>query len=217
MIQESIASCFRPTAGIWPPPVAPMEETTIRCGCGMCNSGDRTQGLQGAYPEESIASCFSPDGRHLASASGSYGGNDNTVRLWDAAIGNGPTGPLEASGGGFDQEQGHEPLAQAEIVYRPLKVFKGHTSAVLSVVFSPDGKQLASASSDKTVRLLEVDLKIPVKLRVRWIAGRFSLSLTGADFREAIGLTDGQRRLIKQRGGLITDDDDDQWDEKDPN
>jgi WD40 repeat protein len=64
---------------------------------------------------------FSPNGRWVTS-----GGEDNTVRLWDATAG------------------------------ELLRTFRGHTSVVSRVAFSPDGRRLASASFDKTVKLWDL-------------------------------------------------------------
>ena len=50
------------------------------------------------------------------------------------------------------------PLWESESV----RILEGHTSAVMDVVFSPDGKKLASASTDHTLRLWDVESAQPI-------------------------------------------------------
>jgi WD40 repeat protein len=43
-----------------------------------------------------------------------------------------------------------------------LRLFVGHGEAVLSVAFSPDGRQLASGSGDTTVRFWDLGTQTPM-------------------------------------------------------
>jgi WD40 repeat protein len=132
---------------------------------------------------------FSPDGKQLASASW-----DGKAKVWDTATGQdlrtftgdgaslatvafSPDGRFLAGGTGSGPTQDPPPHGHVWLwdlrTGQTSHVLKGHTKGVGQVCFSPDGRRLASASRDGTLRLWDTEagrelLTLPAAPDVSW-------------------------------------------------
>jgi WD40 repeat protein/serine/threonine protein kinase len=116
-----------------------------------------------AHPKEVRALAWSPDGKRLASVSGS----DGDLKFWDADSGRlMATFAKDIGAMALDWSPDGTQLATSSktgilvldaVSGRERWTLRGHTEPLRSVAWSPDGKRLASASDDTTIRVWDLE------------------------------------------------------------
>ncbi len=100
------------------------------------------------HQDRVIGVSFSPDGQLLATT-----GYDRTVKLWN--VGN-KDQFLNTKFPEFLRPSFIVPVSPLKSI-KPLKSWIAHDDSIMGISFSPDGKQIATASKDKTIKIWSAD------------------------------------------------------------
>lgn len=120
-----------------------------------------------AYNLEGISVTWSPDSKYIAAGgyinSGSGGSTDDIVRIWEAITGKPVLNYKDGSGvrciawspGGkyIASSENNGSLVWDATTGKTITVYDGHSRYVLSLVWLPDGKKIASGSADGTAQV----------------------------------------------------------------
>ncbi|KAJ5797857.1 uncharacterized protein N7503_007153 [Penicillium pulvis] len=149
------------------------------------------------------ATTFSPDGKNIISAS-----RDMSIKLWDATTGDFEqrleahrynTTAASSSADGLITSGG---IGNDTKLYHTASI-EGHSREVANVMFSPDGKQIASASDDATINLWNATTGEVQKTLKDLTDGVFSLAFSPSGKYIASGSLDETVKLWDTRTGVI--------------
>ncbi len=156
---------------------------------------------------------FSPDGKLLAS-----GSRDSTCKIWDIASGSeirtltksvdifsvdfNPDGSILASAGRdgiklWDVKSGVKISHDTSLI--------GHKDVILDLMFSPNGRMLASGSKDKTIKLWDVDSGDLIRTLIGHEWGVYCLSFSPDGSNIASGGLDKTIRIWDVSSGTVID------------
>jgi WD40 repeat protein len=184
-VRHSIATAWEHTIKIWD------------FATGECLHAFNTQ-------QRSHSMAFSPDGRYLAS-----GSMDTTVKVWETdgweciqtlsghqgwimSVAFSPTRSGELITGSCDRVIKRWDFVTGEC----LRTYSGHTNWVWSIAYTLDGRSIASASEDGTIKIWDLNRSQPLHTL------QLKHPYQGLQIAESTGLLLGQRQTLKLLGAV---------------